>query len=290
MTGWQRKHILLAGLLLILLANAVALLGVAYNRSGQAESQIVLTQRELESPSWWRYGAEDSSLSLRLRWRVLSSDEGGHRQVWPTYYYGSPDWLDDQKLREFGFDLPATKDERRYSYRERQREVLLVLEHNGPAYQQALQRAREFLAREQAVFDAMPGNKEFERRLKTAQESLAREEHENSRLFVVDAGLDAATLRTKYPARDRYLILTGRITPLYRRSDRSLADQWGGYISGIQNERVNVPLELRAIFDSARTVNKPGSVNGAPFEAIVAFGRRHEPWLVSATAIAEARQ
>jgi hypothetical protein len=278
MRTWQPKHTLIAGLALILLANAVALLGVAYNRSGQPESQVILSQRELESPDWWRYAKEDSGLSLRLRWRVLQSGNGENYPSQPSYYYGGSGWLDGKKLQELGFDLSAGKDDRRYLFREMQREVLLVLEHNGPAYQQALQYAREHLAREQAVFDAMPGNKEFERRLKFAQEGLVREESENSRLFVVDAGLDAATLRARYPAQDRYLIVSGRVVPVAR----GLADQWMGYIGGIDNDRVSVPLELRSVFDSARTVGKPGSINGAPFEAVVAFGKRHEPWLVSA--------
>jgi hypothetical protein len=277
MRAWQRKHTLIAGLALILLTNAVVLLGVVYNRSGQPESQIVLSQRELESPNWWRYSKEDSSLSLRLRWRVLQSGNGEHYQSQPSYYYGGSDWLDAKKLQELGFDLPAEKDEMRHLHRDRQREVLLVLEHNGPAYQQALQYAKEHLAREQAVFDAMPGNKEFERRLKFAKEGLVREERENSRLFVVDAGLDAGTLRARYPAQDHYLIVSGRVVPVYRGSARGLADQWMGHISGIDNDRVNVPLELRSVFDSTRTVGKP-----APFEAVVAFGKGHEPWMVSA--------
>lgn len=282
MKAWQRKHTLIAGLALILLANAIALLGVAYNRSGQPESRVVLSQRELESPNWWHYRKEDSGFSLRLRWRVLQSGNGEHYQSQPSYYYGGPDWLDGKKLQELGFDLPAEKDAMRQLYRDRQREVLLVLEHNGLAYQQALQYSREHLAREQILFDAMPGNKEFERRLNLAKEGLMREESESSRLFLVDAGMDADTLRTRYPARDRYLIVSGRVVPVYSGRARGLADQWMGYISGINNDRVNVPLELRPVFDSTRTVSKPGAINAAPFEVVVAFGKRHEPWLLSA--------
>lgn len=281
MMAWRRRHTLIAGLVLILLANAIALLGVAYNRSGQPESQLVFTQRELESPNWWRYGKEDSSLSLRLRWRVMQPAWDGQQQMWPSYYSGFPEWLDGKKLLELGFGLPTAINESGSRRREMQKEVLLVLELNGPVYQQALYRAREHLVKEQAVFNAMPGSKEFERRLKSAQEGLAREENENSRLFAVDAGLDAAVLRAEYPARDRYLIVSGRICPVYRRSDRGQIDQWVGYIGGIDNDSISVPLEFLPVFGRARTVGAPGSIGGVPFEAVVAFGKRREPWLVS---------
>ena len=71
MMAWQRKHTFIAGMLLILLTNAVALLGVAYNRSGTPESRLTLSQRELQLP----YGAmtEDSGLTLQIRWRAQNA-------------------------------------------------------------------------------------------------------------------------------------------------------------------------------------------------------------------------
>ena len=44
---------LAAGALLILLANGVALTGVYFNRSGEPEARMVLSQRELSTPWGW---------------------------------------------------------------------------------------------------------------------------------------------------------------------------------------------------------------------------------------------
>lgn len=44
---WSRKHTLIAGIALIALSNAVALIGVAYNRSGEPESELRLSSASL---------------------------------------------------------------------------------------------------------------------------------------------------------------------------------------------------------------------------------------------------
>lgn len=44
----NRRNALIAGSLLLLAANLAALGGVAWNRSGEAESKLVLSQRELQ--------------------------------------------------------------------------------------------------------------------------------------------------------------------------------------------------------------------------------------------------
>ncbi len=50
----NRRNALIAGSLLLLAANLAALGGVAWNRSGEAESKLVLSQRELQRN--WSYG------------------------------------------------------------------------------------------------------------------------------------------------------------------------------------------------------------------------------------------
>jgi len=69
---WSRKHTLLAGLGLIALTNAIALSGVVYNRSGDPEATLRLTQRELRTPYRWYGNRENSGLALSLVWRVLN--------------------------------------------------------------------------------------------------------------------------------------------------------------------------------------------------------------------------
>jgi hypothetical protein len=68
MKNWTRRHTLIAGLALILLTNAVALLGVYQNRSGEPESMLTLTQRELQQPYGWGMARENSGISLRINW------------------------------------------------------------------------------------------------------------------------------------------------------------------------------------------------------------------------------
>ncbi len=286
---WQRRHTLIMGLALIVMTNAVALLGVAYNRSGSPESQLVLSQRELELPGWQRYNGEDSNLVLRLRWRVIQPDMDGQNAAWSSYDFGSPEWLDEKKLLELGVDLPRVDANAQYhnkglQNKGLQKDVLLVLEMNGTTYQRALERTRAYLAKEQAVLNVTPGSQEFARRLKVASDALVREQSEKSRLFVVDAGLDASVLRAKYPARDRYIIVHGRIYPAYRRSDGGQRDRWSGFIGGLDNDRISVPLQWRQVFESARNSGAVIANKGTAFEVVVAFGQRYEPWLVSATA------
>ncbi len=59
----NRRNALIAGSLLLLAANLAALGGVAWNRSGEAESKLVLSQRELQRN--WSYGF----WSRREQWR-----------------------------------------------------------------------------------------------------------------------------------------------------------------------------------------------------------------------------
>ncbi|MFL6653087.1 MAG: DUF4824 family protein, partial [Sulfurifustaceae bacterium] len=55
MIAWSRKRTLLAGIALIAATNAVALVGVAYNRSGEPSSVLKLTERELALPYSWGF-------------------------------------------------------------------------------------------------------------------------------------------------------------------------------------------------------------------------------------------
>ena len=65
---------------------------------------------------------------------------------------------------------------------------------------------------EELKLAVLPESKEKENRRKSLDNELVREENESSRLFVIDAGLDSAALRTKYPDRARYAIVQGVIT------------------------------------------------------------------------------
>jgi len=275
---WSRLHTLAAGLGLIALTNAVALIGAAYNRGGEPEALLRLTQRELRTPYEWRGNRENSGLALSLVWRVPQEQPAG-RQFYPAYAGGRPVWLDQAKMAELGFDttLPARSwDPRGRSRFERQlsREVLLVLELDGAAYRRSLELAAQHLASEEAALAATPGERTLTARVKNARDALERETSRNSRLFVADAGVDAAALRARYPDKSRYAIVRGQVRPeLFER------ETYSGYIGGLSVESVNVPFALRDVFTGTTVPGEFDQPNLAPFEAVVAFGRRFEPWI-----------
>lgn len=272
---------LAAGALLILLTNAVALVGVYLNRSGEAESRLTLSQRELTMPWGWGMAKENSGLAVSLNWRVIdpaAGDFGGH-----GFSGGTPDWLDEARMAALGFDtsLPAEGAfGRRRVERQLPREVLLVLELAGPAWQQALERARQNAARHEAASLANAGSKEFAEKARRAKEQLKREEGANSRLFAIDAGVDRASLRARYPDRGRYLILKGTVRP--RLATHEKKTRVTGYVSALAVTQINVPHVLRPVLEPALRKHKRTADDPAPhFEAAIAVGQRLEPWIES---------
>jgi hypothetical protein len=253
---WGRRPALVAGLALILVTNAVVLAGAAYNRGGEPAAVLQVTERELRAPGSWGFESENSGLALGLAWRVAGSAEddygfGG--------YGGRATWLDRARLAELGFDVSLSPDhpraDRHYG-RQLPREVLIVMEMNGPAYQSALRRAEERAAR--------PGSNQYD------ATHLASERERFSRLFLVDAGLDYDSLRARYPDKSRYAIVRGKV-----RVDRWLATNKGGlhgHVSELSVSALNVPLELRDVLRR----------EASAYTATVEFGRRLEPWFTAA--------
>ncbi|HPU80578.1 DUF4824 family protein, partial [Accumulibacter sp.] len=64
MIAWNRGRTLAAGAALILLTNIVALSGVIINRTGEPESRLMLSARELSLPYRGYRQAENSGLAL----------------------------------------------------------------------------------------------------------------------------------------------------------------------------------------------------------------------------------
>lgn len=245
----KRSHTLAAGLALILVVNVVVLAGVAYNRSGEPEAQLKLSQRELPMPGEWGLEGENSGVNLTIAWRVHPGP-GSDAYDFGHSYGGEATWLDRAKLETLGFDLtePPLRETRQLP-----RDALLVLEVDGPAYQAALRRAEERARRKPEEW--------MLRQLKHERET-------SSRLFVVDAGADLAALRAKYPNRSQYAIVKGKVR-IYRASRGKAA---AGFVAGVNITSVHVPVEMH------RALRRDGA-----YEATVAFGRRLEPWLRTAS-------
>ncbi len=283
-----RAWALAAGTAVIVIANGMALTGVAQNRSGEPESRVSLSQRELIHP--WAHqqmglgsDEENSGVSLTLDWRVPQfslenySDRGSRG--------GVPDWLDDQRMADLGFDVARIRgdDARRSHYlMQSEREVLVVLELAGSAWQQALEKARQRQAQQEAMLAANPTKKELIEAAERARTALQREESENSRLFAIDVGTELTTLRAKYPDRGRYLILKSTLRPTTTLINHKRVVT--GYLGGLRVPQINVPHSLRGIFETPRSQVSGSTPKRPPFTAVVAIGKRLEPWMEAATA------
>ena len=142
--------------------------------------------------------------------------------------------------------------------------MLLVLELNGAAYQTSLARAIKFDS----------GSDDDVR-------YVAAEKHRNSRLFVVDAGLDAATIRVKYPARQQYAIVRGQIR--LTRSSTAGTGNFVGMVSALNIQSLHVPNGLRPTFEGAtRESEASEGKKSARYEVNVSFGQRLELWIIAA--------
>jgi len=278
--------ILAAGAALIVLANAVALTGVYLNRSGEPDSRVVLSQRELGMTWGWQADRDNSGMVLGLNWRVHDGDAVEYSYGGYGYHGGTPDWLDEARMQALGFDVGGLHDDtaahRRFE-RQLPRQVLLVLELAGPAWQQALERARVNAARHEAARLANADSKEFAEKAKRAREQLQREEAANSRLFAIDVGPDRASLRAKYPDRGRYLILKATLRP--RLDTRERNTRVSGYISELAVSRINVPHALRPTLEPI--LRKPWRNEldpGKSFGVTLAVGQRLEPWIEAISA------
>ena len=275
--GW------LAGIVLIVATNAIILAGIAYNRDGVPDSSLHLTQRELAPPYEWGMTKENSGLSLRIEDRVAPVPAGtAGEDAWYSRRRDA-DWLDDAKLAALGIDAKAMHERHGGNRGDAKRggaptakEVLFVLEQDGPTHAAVLARARRIAVEEAATAAANAGNEKLARRAESAAESARMEERERSRLFVVDAGLDREALRVKYPDRQRYAIVRGILRPTEAPSGKPAAS-----IERLSVGQVSVPYALRqplaALIDAERTRGRPQA--RAPFEATVAWGHRLEPWM-----------
>ena len=276
MIAGTRRRTLFAGVALILSVNVIALAGVAWNRSGEPESTVRLSERELRLPQGRLHSKENSGVKLHLMWRVYSATST-HENYYGQYSYGgAANWLDKHRLAALGFDVSQDISTTAHALRRQQtRDVVLVLELDGPAYRQSLAQAQKKAEDEEVLKTANPGNKEFERRAKQSKEHALREESENSRLFVVDAGLDAETLRAQYPDKAHYLITRGQVRSQVLTQDRQ--ERLTGFIAAVSVSQINVPVHFQDVLKQA-----PAGSSNKPmhYEATVAFGKRLEPWLV----------
>lgn len=268
------------GFALILIVNVIALLGVAVNRSGKPEAVIGLTERELSLP--YKMNDENSGLALHLNWRTVQEIKD---DIDPLYSHlgrwGSPVWFNAQKLTELGFIIDETTCPEEPSKQKEPlpKDAFIVLEYNGDAYQEALQRAERFLKKAEAALKANEKDKELQDRFKKANNNLQAERTSESRLFAINAGLDAGKLRQRYPDRSKFIIMRG-IVELECRFDKNKKEVVGR-IADIRIDKINVPLSYRKLFDSIQTQDESEKrePKSPRYKIEVAYGSRLEPWI-----------
>ncbi len=276
---WTGKRLFLCGCALIALTHGVTLAGVAWNRGGTPVATLKLGERELRQ--WRPAHDENSQLTFHLNWRVEGvSDSDVYYDVWTR----KPAWLDRAALERLGFDLSLPY--------ENGKTLFLVLEMDGPTYQRALRRAREQVGNAERQLAAAPqtGTKartDAEQDLARTRVRLREEENDNSRLFVVAAGLDAETLRAAHPGSE-YAVVRGEIT--VRQDDRDTSPTLKAFVSALSVENINVPYALRTAVESwleawkKRRKNEDAHRPDSTPVFTFAWGPRLEPWLAAVDA------
>ena len=284
----------IAGLALILIADAAILATAAWNRRGGPAAQIVLTGREVAMPEFREEDNTGLSLSLlladdpppgleRIAWRK--------RRLLPRVDHP---WLDPEKLREIGFQTdidPSDPGAEEACEKEGPRSVYLVLEFEGEAWESWLAGREERVGELRRKVESGEADRKT---LEDAEAILALDRVMRSRLFVVDAGLDPESLRSRYPDRARHVIVRGIVS--LRVFQREGEEARLEAILEALPDRVHVPVGIRPALlpflpretrDQAleRERKKAEAAWPAPepprYRAVLAFGRRLEPWLVS---------
>jgi hypothetical protein len=280
---------LLAGCALIVIVNAVILGEAVWNRGGERLAELTLTERELAVPQFREN--ESSGLVLTLKF-ASQPPTAVQRVAWrkrnelPAVDYP---WLDRGKLEALGFRLgpePSAPPDEHGGVDARERTAFVALELDGDSWTGWLA-AREDRVRKH-LSDA------------DAAAVLALDREMRSRLVPVDAGNDAEALRRRHPDRARYLIVPGLVRAVRAGPDSGGAS-WRGQIAEVFVGDIRVPREL------APALKKflPRETSGEAFEreqrerevswpaptppryrAVVVFGRRNDPWLVSVSELA----
>lgn len=276
----MNRPLLPAAIALLVVSNVWVLAHVALNRSGEPDSEMELTAREL---NYYGSRSDDSSVVLLLRWQNTAPQ-------YPTPGpAASPGWFDQKKLEDLGFDLrvpPSSPRAQRFYTNLRSREVFVALEFEGPAWEQWLKDREPQLQLETQYATQIP-----------APDRLEIERQTGSRLVAIDVARDPAELRRKYPDRKRVMILRGLVRAMLEPQGRASAGAplrpayLRGAITRLAIESINVPEPLSRLFDGLSSYS-PYTYDGnqvkiqqPTFSATLRVGSKYEPWLVDVRAL-----
>ena len=276
------RKLLLASVVLLLLTNVVVLAGIAYNRSGEPVLSIELTERELPLMTSAGFEDENSGTSLLLRWQIFVPEKGSD-YVYHTY--STPDWLDNAKLTELGFDIQEFKsDTDKYQYKTSHlsREVVLVLEYQGDTYRKSVALAKERVALLAQDAADLPADDDMRKKLGDAEKQLAYIQTSRTRLHVIDAGVDKEALIQQYADKENVLLVRGEIGLKWNQGIVS------GRIRQIFLKYLHVPLPLSeqlVVYANGETYSAHDQHMTPRYRVRLNIGKRLEPWIESVTKI-----
>lgn len=280
----MRKFVLAAAILL-LLVNLIVLAGVAYNRSGAPLFSIELTERELPVRRAFGVIRENAATAVSIKWNILGQDKDPIRMLSTR---GLPSWLQEEKLVELGVDVEELERQRDSSQPgtiPMLKEVVLVLEYDGDAYSQALSLAERREVELQRQSSSSPDDAALANRLRILSNYVTNLKQSQSRLYVIDAGLDIQDLRRKYAGKE-YLLIQGEISLWW--SENAV----DGRIFHLSTGQIHIPLPFWRIL-----ADLPGAQGYFPHQTTSAkprytvrlnIGKRLEPWVESVTLIESA--
>ena len=279
---------------LIVVTNLAILAAAGWNRRGVPEAELSLTEREFAMPA----ARQDEGTGLALSLVMTHEPPGVVRRTarWKRYELPSVnyDWLDRAKLLELGFRIdldPTHPNAAEYYSHAMARGAYFVVEYDGEAWDRWIggreERVRK-LRRDVDEGTAEP------RALTDAEVMLSFDRTMRSRLFPVDAGVDADALQRRYGDRHRYAVLAGSLRPKIVQPE-SEEPTLSGDVLGLVVSPVYVPRGLRRHLEAflpeetwdeieareRRTAESGWPVPTPPrYRATLAIGRRHEPWLL----------
>lgn len=287
-----------AGCVLIAGTSAAYLGAAAWNRQGEPEATLALTERELALP--WARPDDGTALGLHL----LLGDEAPitvrRTAIWRHHDLPTVDeaWIGRDELRSLGFHVeldPGDSEADEYYSRQIGRRAYVVLEYEGEEWDRWLGRREEQVRKVRLRVDA---GLEERAALDDAEALLALDRTMRSRLFPIDAGMDPDELRHRHPDRSRYAVLPAVLRLRLLHPEGSEAILTAAVDPLVR--RIHVPLSLRGPLDpfvpqesldevSAR--ERRASTEGWPepvparYVARLAIGHRLEPWLVGVAPI-----
>ena len=286
----MKRYGLISAIALIVLTNIVVLAGVAYNRSGEPDATVQLTERELNWQKRWDLtDKEDTGLYLTLKWNM----PGYYKYSWK---HRRDTWLNQKKLAELGFntDFPL-KDKRasRYYSRQLPRQAYVVLEFNGDAYQNWLKEARKRIKEiKQELIEEKKEKKKniLEKNIRDIERKMVTQ----SRLFAIDAGRDTQALRKQYPDQSKTIItpavfdISMHYTPRKKGPYKSPKKPYlSGWVREISTPEIYVASDYRSFFISDIKTHtetylprdKPLSDLEPRYQVTLNYGQRYEPWI-----------